>query len=120
LYLLWSLIGLGHTTVQIASYFILFHYIVQHDNKTAIGVLQQSVIKKRNRVNAISLTGLVMGWLMKVWFIILVGILSLIIDSYVLREVSTVLKQFEFYLVPLVQVHTSDPMKKFRLSAMQP
>jgi hypothetical protein len=114
------LIGLGHTTVEIASYFILFHYIVQHDNKTAIGVLQQSVIKKRNRVNAISLTGLVMGWLMKVWFIILVGILSLFIDSHVLREVSTVLKHFEFYLVPLVQVHTSDSLKKSRVIFMKP
>jgi hypothetical protein len=109
------LIGLGHTIIEISSYFILFHYIVQHDNKTAIGVLHQSVIKKRNRVNAINLTGLVMGWLMEVWYIILVGIFSLFIESKVLREISLVLKQFEFYLFPLVQVHTSDPLKKFRL-----
>jgi hypothetical protein len=114
------LILLSHTIVEISSYFILFHYIAQHDNKTAIGVLHQSVIKKRNRVNAINLTGLVMGWQMEVWFIILVGILSLFIDSHVLGEVSTVLKHFEFYLVPLVQVHTSDPLKKSRVSFMKP
>jgi hypothetical protein len=113
------LIGLGYTIVEISSYFILVHYIVQHDNKTAIGVLHESVIKKRNRVNAINLTGLVMGWLMEIWYIILVGILSLVVDSKVLREVSAVLKHFEFYLVPLIQVHTSDPLKKFRISSRQ-
>jgi hypothetical protein len=113
------LVGLGYTTVEISSYVILFYFIAKHDNKTAIGVLHQSVIKKRNRVNAISLTGLVTGWLMEVWYIFLVGFLSLVMDRNVLREVSAVLKYYEFYLIPLVQVHTSDPLKKFRLSSKQ-
>ena len=102
-----------HSAVEILSYIILFHYISQHDNNIAKTVLKPSVIKSRNKANAVNLTGLILGWLMEVWYIILVGIVSLFMDRNVFRELSGILKFYEFYLIPLVQVHTSGPLKKF-------
>ena len=108
---------LAHLTVEISSYIILFCYISQHDNKIAKNVLKPSVIKSRNRANAVNLTGLVLGWLMEVWYIFLVGVLSFILDQNAFWEVSALLKYYEFYLIPLVQVHTSPALKKFRINS---
>jgi hypothetical protein len=108
---------LAHLTVEISSYIILFCYISQHDNNIAKNVLKPSVIKSRNRANAVNLTGLVLGWLMEVWYIFLVGVLSFIMDQNAFREVSALLKYYEFYLILLVQIHTSPALKKFRINS---
>ena len=50
---------------------------------------------------------------MEVWYIIIVGFLTNFFDMNILREVGTVLKYYEFYLVPLVQIRTSVPLKNF-------
>ena len=103
-----------HSAAEISSYAILFHYICQHDNRIANTVLKPSVVQSRNRANAINLTGLVLGWLTEVWYVVLVGIVSLVTERNAYRELAAILKVYEFYLIPLVQVHTSDPLKKFR------
>ncbi len=115
-----SMIGLAQTIVEISSYLILYQYLSSHNNKNMGQILKQSEINARNKVNAISLMGLVMGWFMKFWYVFLVGVLGYVFDKNLLREVSSVLKYFEFFLVPLVQIHTSAPLKKFRMNLGQP
>ena len=114
-----SLVGVVYTTIEILSYTIIFHYIRNHNNNNTVGIIDPSIVKMRNRINAISLSGLFAGWLMEVWYIVLVGFLSLMFDSKLLREVSTVLKYYEYYLIPLVQIHSSPPIRKF-MSTSQP
>jgi hypothetical protein len=115
--LFYSNIGLAHTMVEIFSYIILYHYIATHNNTNMQQILAQSEIKARNNVNAISLTGLVMGWLMEVWYVIAGGFLGYVLDRNMLREVSSILKFYEFYFIPLVQIHTSAPLKRFRINS---
>ena len=51
--ILYSAIGFAYTSTEIISYIILYMYIANHDNKTVQGILDPSVIKMRNRANAI-------------------------------------------------------------------
>jgi hypothetical protein len=117
--LAYSLLGVVFTVIEIISYTIIYHYIRNHNNKNTEGLIDPSVVKIRNRINAISLSGLFAGWLMEVWYIVLVGFLSFMFDSKVLREVSTILKYYEYYLIPLVQINSSPPIKRF-MSTSQP
>ena len=108
-----SMIGITYTTVELSSYIILYSYITYHNNNNIRGILDPAVVQARHKVNAISLTGLFAGWIMEVWYLIIVGFLSLIYDQNLLREVSTILKYFEYFLIPFVQIHSSAPIKKF-------
>jgi hypothetical protein len=113
--LAFSIVGACLTTLEILSYVILFYHVWKHDNKTASFVLDQKVIGMRNRVNAISLTGLFATWVMEVNYIVFGGFLLLLVDdSNFIREVVALVKLFDFYLIPLVQIYTSVPMKRFK------
>ena len=115
LLLIFSIIGACLTTLEILSYLILFHHVWIHDNKTANFVLDQNVIKMRNRVNAISLTGLFATWMMEVCYVLFGGFLLLLLDdNNFIREVDTFVKLFDYYFIPLVQIYTSAPMKRFK------
>jgi hypothetical protein len=105
--------GALYTVVEISSYVILFHFIHNHNKQNVLGLLDQSAIQKRTRENAISLTGLFAGWLMEVWYIGLVGFFAIISDGNLPREVATVFKYFEFYLIPLVEIQTSPAIRRF-------
>ena len=69
--------------------------------------------RMRQRVNAISLTGLVATWLMEVWYILFVGFFSIFFRMNFVREVWSIIKYYEFYFIPLVQIHTSPPIKRY-------
>ncbi len=70
-------------------------------------------ITSRNRVNAISLTGLFATWLMEVAYVIFGGFLLFIIsDNNLIREIVTCLKLYDYFLIPFVQVYTSAPIKR--------
>ena len=112
IFLLYAIIGFIFNMVEICSYIILYHFVTSQNNNVE-RILDPSVIRIRNRANAISLTGLFAGWLMEFWYVILLGFLSPIFDSNILREVSTVLKYFEFFFIPLVQINSSPPIKRF-------
>ncbi len=60
-----------------------------------------------------SLTGQILSWLMKSWYMICIGFLATIFQMKEMREIVPFLKQLEFALVPLVQVLTSPPIKSF-------
>ena len=105
--------GLMFTIQEILSYTILFHHISYHNNIIAANVLSATVIKQRNRTNAISFVGQFLGWVMEVWYVILVGLLSAVYNMESVREISSLLKDLEFVLIPLVEVYISFPITKF-------
>jgi hypothetical protein len=112
--LYFTILGFAHQVIEIASYAILFHYIASHNNNNAMSqILKQSDIKARNRSNAISLLGLVTGWLMEVSYLFAVGVLHFVLDRNSVREISSTLKYFEFYFIPLVQIYSSKPLKQY-------
>ncbi len=113
IYLIYAAVGFTFNLVEITSYIILYHFISVHNNQNTVMILEPSVIRMRNRSNAISLTGLFAGWTMEVWYVILLGFMTQILDSTFLREVPTVLKYYEFFLIPLVETHSSPPIIKF-------
>ena len=71
------------------------------------------MIKKRNRRNAISMVGQLAGWIMEVWHLVLIGFLTPIFMLDSLRNTSSLLKNFEFFLIPLVQIWSSAPIKRY-------
>jgi hypothetical protein len=96
------------------SYLILYHHLWNHNNKIVVGVVDANVIKMRNRANAISITGLFAGWIMEIWYLVLAGFLLFIVnDNTSIRQVISCVRMYEFFLIPLVQLYTSPPMKKF-------
>ena len=98
---------------ELCCYLGFFAHIFHHDNNIAIGVVAPSVLKNRNRTNAITMAGQAASWIMEIWYLVIVGILSTIIQVDILREISVVLKALEFCLIPFVQIYTSAPIKKY-------
>ena len=84
-----------------------------HTNTIAINIVQPSEIKKRNKRNAISMTGQLSGWFFRSLNIILVGILFHIYEIDLLRNVMSLFKNLEFGLISFVQIMTSPPIKMF-------
>ena len=109
-----SSVGALFPTIELACYIAFFHHTIRHDNTVAIIVIQPEVLKLRNKRNAISMIGLLASWLMELWYIIIVGLLTAIIkDPVYVRDVSTLIKMLEFVLLPLVQILSSEPIKRF-------
>lgn len=100
------------TLVELCCYLAYFHYIYNHDNNVAASVISKSTLKSRNKTNAISMVGQVTGWVMEIWYIVLVGLLSTMFQVDLLREVSVLIKALEYFLIPLVQICTSAPIKR--------
>jgi len=111
--------GVFLTTVELISYAILFHHIADHDNNIAASILQQSVIDKRNRSNAISLFGLFLTWSMDILYIIVNGFIFTISNSEWLREVLSTLKNVDFVLVPWIQISTTPCLIQFIKNAQE-
>ena len=99
--------------LEVSAYINLFHYLINHNNNIASAILQPSVIKQRNQTNAITMFGQMLAWVMEVWYAFFIGILSAYYDIDTLREVASLLKTLEFFLIPLVEVHTSKPIRDF-------
>ena len=108
-----STLGVTLTLLEIFSYIILFHHIKCHNNDVASNVLAPAVIQQRNAANAIGLAGQFAGWVMEVWYLVLVGLLSSIYNMDAVREYSSLLKDLEFALIPLVEVWTSAPIRSY-------
>ena len=98
---------------ELGCYITIFSYLSYINKKNASSVLKPSIIRDRNRSNAISLTGQAIGWVMEVWYIILVGVFSTIYKFELTRELSPIIKLFEFALIPLVEIYTTPPLKSF-------
>ena len=108
-------LGMVFTFLEISSYLIFFHHLIVHDNSVMENILQTSVIKQRNRANAISMIGQLAAWMMEVWYAFLIGFLSTFFDVDTLREVASLLKNYEFVLIPMIEVYTSASIRNFQV-----
>ena len=108
-------VGVLLNITEVISYLVLFRYLYVHDNTVAISVLRPEVIKVRNSRNAISLAGqLVTGILETSYFLLMIFYMNFAVEhSERSREVASIFKLLEFTLIPLAQVLTSPPLKKF-------
>ena len=59
------------------------------------------------------MVGQLLGWLMEIWYIVLIGLLSAFFNLESLREFASLLKDLEFALIPIVEVYTSTPINFF-------
>jgi hypothetical protein len=48
-----SAMGTILTLLEIFSYIIFFHHVTQHNNNIAANILKPSIIKQRNKANAV-------------------------------------------------------------------
>ena len=101
------------TIIELCCYLAYFQYIYNHDNKVAAMVISQTMIRIRNKTNAISMVGQVTSWVMEIWYAVLIVMLSTFYDTDTLREIASLIKDFEFVFIPLVEVQTSSPIIKF-------
>jgi hypothetical protein len=59
------------------------------------------------------LSGLFAAWLVEVGYLVIVGFIRIIFDGYLIREILTIIKYFDYYLIPYVEIHSSAPIKRF-------
>jgi hypothetical protein len=109
-------VTLSLTLAEIACYIKLYIFIYKKDNGGVKSLVKASVIHKRNKTNAITLSGQFAGWIMEIWYIVLIGILNTIFNFELFREVAPFLKDLAFLLIPMVQIMTSEPIKQFKLN----
>ena len=109
-----TILSIIATITEVSSYAILYFYIWKHDNHLASGILDQKIIKMRNRANALSITGLFVTWFMEVSYLVFVVFLSFVIkDHDFVREVVGFLRMYEYFFIPFVQIYTSSPIQKY-------
>jgi len=107
-------IGASLIIIEAICYIILYRYMWIHNNNMG-HILNPNVIKSRNRVNAISLTGLFATWLIEVGYNFFGAFLSVFIkDGILLSEVVSSMIPFEYYLIPLIQIYTTANLKSFK------
>ena len=109
---MFAVVGVALNVVEILSYAVLFCHIGRH-NEAAADILDATTVKNRRRVNAVSLVGLFAGWVMEFWYLALLALLFLVLESNWILQLSAILKLFEFYFIPLVQLNSSAPLKRF-------
>ena len=114
-----SSIGALFAMIELICYIAIFHYISHHNKNVASVVLSDKVIKQRNRTNAISFFGQFAAWIMKVWYVIIFGILYAANIGGTVREIIPLIKNFEFVLIPLVEIYTSAPIKTFMVRRLE-
>ena len=109
-------VTLSLTFAEIACYTKLYLFMYKKDNGRIKKIVNSSVINKRNKTNAITLSGQFAGWIMEIWYIVTIGILNTIFNFELFREVAPFVKNLEFLLIPMVQIKTSEPIRQFILN----
>ena len=108
-----ALNGVIVNLIEFSSYIFIFYKMYKHDNLEAILILKPSVIKQRNQTNAVTMTGQVICFFIKIWFSIIVGLLAVPFNAFVMREWAGIIKSVDFALIPLVMILTSAPLRTF-------
>jgi len=100
------------TILELVCYVAIFLYARKMTHLVG-GMLKESVIRERHRCNAINLYGQIVTWVMEFWYIFVVGICVNYFESELLREVTPIVKHFDFMLIPLAQIYTSRPLTRY-------
>ena len=99
--------------VEMVCYAIFFTVIFLHDNTLAKAVLKPGEIKQRNQVNAFTMFGQMVTWLLEVSYVLMLLYFAVFSASNTRRELPALLKLAEFTVIPIVQILTSAPLRKF-------
>jgi hypothetical protein len=113
LVLIMALYGILNHAIEFCCYFVIFYTIFKHDNTEAIKILKPSVIRQRNQTNAISLIGQVLGFVIKLWYLITIGFLAVPFNATTVREVSGIMKTLDFIAIPVVMILTTSNLRNF-------
>jgi hypothetical protein len=108
-----SFVGLLITLAELSCYVTFFLHISNHNNNVAARVIKPSVLCYRNRTNAVTMNGQIASWIVKTWYIVLVGIIGSYFNLEIVREIAAVFKFAGFALIPYVQIITSEPIQMF-------
>jgi hypothetical protein len=83
--------GIFITMVEASCLVALFYHLHNHNKTIAAAVVSPTVIQQRNRVNAITMAGQLAGWLMEVWYLVVVGFLAIPYNADEVTHVNIVL-----------------------------
>jgi len=106
-------IGILFNLTELMCYISYFHYIFKHESTVAVNIVKPSDLKQRRNRNAFSMAGQIAGWLMNVWPVLLVAVLSTFFESSNVRDIMPFFKMIEFVLLPLIQMYTSPPIRRY-------
>ena len=108
-----SLYGILNHSIEFFCYAVIFYSVFKHDNTEAVRILNPSVIRQRNRTNAICLIGQVLAFVFKLWYLIAIGFLAIPFNAVRVREISGLLKPMDFLVIPLVLILTTTNLRNF-------
>lgn len=114
-----SLTGIFFFVVELFCYIFIFAYLTSHNKNVAAEIVNPSVIKLRNKTNAISLIGLFASWVLQTSDLLIVGVLSTKFELEWLREVTALLKGSDFLWIPMIQILTTPPIRKMVFSSLK-
>ena len=103
--------------IELGCYVVFFTAIILHDNTLASAVVKPGEIKQRNRVNAFTMFGQVVTWAMELSYVSVLLIIAAKSKSANSRELPALVKLAEFSVIPVVQILTSAPLRKFILKS---
>jgi len=114
-----SLIGIFFFVVEMVCYSIFFASLTNYNNTVASALVNPSVIKFRNKTNAISVFGLFASWVLQISDLLIYGVFATQFKMEWLREVTAVFKGFDFLWIPIIQILTTPPMRKMVFSKLK-
>ena len=101
--------------LEIFCYLIIF--LEQSESTKKVSrYLNETTVKARDRMNAISLSGQFLTWAAGSWYIVLGLIISATDKTDRGRELAAVVRLSQFGIIPAIEIVTSPPLKRFAQS----
>ena len=76
-------------------------------------IVKKEVVRQRNQNTAISMVGLFATWVLEMAYNIWLALFVWLGYSQQLRELLTIVKMAEFVIMPIIEILTSPPLRKF-------
>jgi hypothetical protein len=75
--------------------------------------LNETAIKNRRRTNAISFFGQFCTWVAGILYILMALLFSIFAKTDHARELGAVFRLSQFFIIPLIEILTSPPLKRY-------
>ena len=112
--LFFSIFGVTLTVIEMSSYITLYRFIWKQDNSLSGRVLSEKVVNMRKKNNALSITGLSATWVMEITHLGFASFISFMVrEQEFMRDVVGCVKYYDYYIIPLIQIHTSPPIRRY-------
>ena len=99
---------------EFGIYLGLFYFIYKHDNGSITKVLNQSVVRDRNRKNLVSFLGQFYGFVVECIFLIIILVLSFLSRkvAHEIHAITIVVKFLDFGVLSAVEILSSASLKQ--------